>query len=354
MKVSIYEKKYKETGKTSLLLITQSGASRTKKSLGLYFKTNPATQQEREDRTTKRTQARQIALNYEQEFIRGNYDIPVQYKTGEDFFRFAWNYVDSAEASTIEVKKYVAMLRRLAVFVGKKSLAFYELTPQLVEQFTRNMEANTRGETSRGYLSRLKIILKAAVREGYIKANPAADVTAKQMGKVEKAVLTLDELLQLKNTPLDDDHTRRAFLFCTYTALRFCDVKELKWSNIKGNNLHFRQSKTGYEVMLPLIPEALELLGKRREDAELVFELRTHATTCKNLKRWAQDAGIEKVVTFHVARHSSATNLVAKDVNLAIASKILGHRNLSMTQRYIQISDASKEAALMKLSLNSN
>ena len=69
----------------------------------------------------------------------------------------------------------------------------------------------------------------------------------------------------------------------------------------------------------------------------------------KALRVWTKKAGIDKHITWHCARHSLGTNLIANGENPLIVSKILGHTDLKMTEKYIRVSDQLKREALANL-----
>ena len=73
------------------------------------------------------------------------------------------------------------------------------------------------------------------------------------------------------------------------------------------------------------------------------------------LKEIAAMCGINKKLTFHMARHSCATSvLLANDVPIETVSKILGHTNIRTTQIYARITDrkVSKDMDLLAQKLN--
>jgi hypothetical protein len=57
------------------------------------------------------------------------------------------------------------------------------------------------------------------------------------------------------------------------------------------------------------------------------------------LKEIADLCGIDKTLTFHVARHSYATLTLSKGVSIESVSKMLGHTNIKTTQIYARITD---------------
>lgn len=55
------------------------------------------------------------------------------------------------------------------------------------------------------------------------------------------------------------------------------------------------------------------------------------------IKKYTTDAGINKHITPHKCRSSAATNLAASGVSIQAIAKQLGHSNISVTQRYVDV-----------------
>lgn len=142
---------------------------------------------------------------------------------------------------------------------------------------------------------------------------------------------------------------KRAFLFACNTGLRFCDVKILKWANVQGGTLKVQQQKTGHYVLINLNKSAQKLLGVVGKAEDLVFDLPSHTGLLKALRYWTTRAGVTKKVTFHVARHSFATNLLIHGADLKSTSSLLGHTTLTHTQKYTRVVDALKQQAVNNL-----
>lgn len=170
-------------------------------------------------------------------------------------------------------------------------------------------------------------------------------------------MLGIDEIQQLISTHYDGENPeiRRAFIFCLYCGLRWCDVKDLTFANVDYSNrlLQFEQAKTkGHSsasgVVIPLNDGLLGLIGKGKRE-ERIFTLPSHTMCLKALRHWTKRAGIEKHITWHCARHSFAVNILNNGANIKTVASLLGHSGLSQTEKYTRAVDSLKEAAINSL-----
>lgn len=152
---------------------------------------------------------------------------------------------------------------------------------------------------------------------------------------------------------------RRAFIFCLYAGLRWCDVKDLSFQNVDYSNhlLRFEQAKVkGHSsasgVIIPLNEALLNLIGQPTVEGnrnELIFPLPSHTMCLKALRRWVARAGIDKHITWHCARHSFAVNILNNGANIKTVASLLGHSGLKHTEKYTRAVDSLKQAAIDSL-----
>lgn len=210
-------------------------------------------------------------------------------------------------------------------FIGKGYISAIEINENLCQRFRSYLLANLNGETPANYFSRFKRVLEAASKDGYFKVSPASNLTSKaKSNKKVKDILEGEEYNKLMNTPCLNHEVKKAFVFSLYTGFRWVDVKPLKWENIKENGIvNITQSKTGETLDLPLHPVASQILGERKEG--LVFKLPTADGANKLLAKWCDDAGLNKHITWHCARHSFSVLLQDKGTDIATVAGMLGH-----------------------------
>lgn len=207
------------------------------------------------------------------------------------------------------------------------------------------------------YFKELNYCLNYAVVEDILPSNPMNKIRNEdkpKRKKTEREFLTIEELRALSQTDFYNKTLKQAFLFSCFCGLRHCDIVTLTWGNLKRDNmgktqLHIVQQKTQEVISLPLSKEALKQLPKRNGalDTDIIFhDLISLGRTNEILSRWAQAAGINKHITFHVARHTHATMMITLGADLYTVSKLLGHTNIQTTQIYAKIVDETKSKAI--------
>ncbi|MBJ7880440.1 site-specific integrase, partial [Gelidibacter salicanalis] len=169
--------------------------------------------------------------------------------------------------------------------------------------------------------------------------------------KFDRQFLTERELELIENTHYTNARLERVkdcFIFSCYTGLSYVDVRELTLDHITrgiDNNywIFTKREKTNETVKIPILPKALSIIEKYRDEAEKtknkrILPLSSNQKTNKYLKEIAGDCGIHKSISFHVARHTFATTvMLSNGVPIETVSKLLGHNKLSTTQIYARV-----------------
>jgi integrase/recombinase XerD len=143
----------------------------------------------------------------------------------------------------------------------------------------------------------------------------------------------------------------KALLFTAYSAgLRVSEVVGLKISDIDSGRMQIRiESSKGkkdrYVGLSILLLDVLRAyLGQiKPRPAKYLFEGETAgiAYTSRSAQlifhQARKKAGITKEVSFHALRHSFATHLLEKGVDIRYIKDLLGHFSIKTTERYLHV-----------------
>ena len=222
------------------------------------------------------------------------------------------------------------------------------------EQYLRKYKPATRmGCANNGamkHMERLKKMSRLAVKLEWLEKDPFVNFKLR-LEKTERQFLTERELQLIEETTFNIPSTQRIkdlFIFACYTGLSFIDVSELKVDHLvkgmDGNDwLYTKRTKTDEPLKIPLLPKAMEIIDKYKNNASLLengrlLPIYSNQMINRTLRDIATACGIRKKVTFHVARHTFATAItLSNGVPIETVSKLLGHTKLSTTQIYARV-----------------
>ncbi|MBB6271904.1 integrase [Pedobacter cryoconitis] len=231
----------------------------------------------------------------------------------------------------------------------------YLLSGPAVGRHERSIKINT----AVSYFAKFRSLLKTMFRSKakLIDENLYEIVKPIKEQEVNREFLMLEEFHQLIQTPCDDQLLRRTCIFAVLTGLRFSDHKALRWGQVKGFTgnyyLQFNQEKTDGAETMPISDEAYAQLGLRGDPESFVFRGLRYSRLKPFLRKWISDAGIQKDnFSFHCLRHTFATLQLSLGTDLFTLMKLLGHRSIKSTQRYLHLIDQMKKDAVNRIMLN--
>jgi integrase/recombinase XerD len=142
---------------------------------------------------------------------------------------------------------------------------------------------------------------------------------------------------------------QRAIVTLLYECgLRNRELRYLHVEDVAGGFVHVIGTKRGKERYVPISDEAMaileEWLSKRGAESRYLIPSQLgnrlpERTVQKTIASLARD--IHKHVTPHTLRHSIATHLYNRGVNLRDIQEFLGHESIETTRRYVHV---AKEA----------
>jgi len=352
MSVKLRSKSLKN-GKKSLYLDIYFDDQRKYEFLKLYVHSSPKNTQQKDENAQARQLANEIRAKRELELVSLGHGIVPEFKKKMDFFTFADTFLQRWKESSM-YREYDTTINHFKKSLGRDKIPINAINVEVVERFKAYLFSNAElnGGTPFNYFARFKTIMKQAEKEGLIMNNPVNMVKNKRLPPTIKTTLTPDEIQKLAMTPLDAKDLKRAFIFSCYSGLAYVDVKQLCWIDIQNDILDGRRIKTNEEYIIQLNNVALKMLGdKRGEPNQKVFSLyHSIGYADKKLQEWAKVAGIEKHITYHVARHSFATNLLRYSTESELTvSKLMGLSSTKYVATYARIAQSQKDDAIFKL-----
>ena len=261
--------------------------------------------------------------------------------------------------------KYCVVYKHLAEFVEKRykvsDIALKELTPAFITDFELflKVEKNHCNNTVWSYMMPFRKIIYMAVNNGLLQRDPffAYSITKEE---TKRGFLTKEEITLLINGTFKKksyELIRDLFIFCSYTGLSWTDMANLTEANLQTSFdghlwLNTNRQKTGVETNIRLLDVAKHIIEKYdgMDKGDKLLPVPCY-DNCKNsIKVIAKRCGIEKNVTWHVARHTYATTVcLSNDVPIETLSKMLGHRSIRTTQIYAKITAEKVSRDMEKL-----
>ena len=250
-------------------------------------------------------------------------------------------YTKSTHSKFIEAKQHIEEF--LYHTTRKRNIKLDDLSLKFLQDFDFYLktENNFKQITINKSIQRLSKIIKLAIAEGFLVTNPFLLYKPKKVIN-NITYLTPEELHSLENHVFSQkrlEQVRDMFVFCCYTGLPYQEMASLEAKHIvkKFDDKFwidmFRQ-KTKKQFSLPLLPKAIEILDKYKNDKELL-PIISNQKFNSYIKEVAEIIGIEKKLTHHIARKTFATTiLLYNDVPIEVVSELLGHSKISTTQEH--------------------
>lgn len=339
---------------------------RKREKLDLYLISNPRTPQEREKNRRTIELARKIRWEREQEFLELREGYRLRKERKIHFFDFFDNYIENYTKKDIRMiqiarQRFWDFLAKHYPNLRQELFMPDQITQEMMKKFVDYLQTRSVGEGAKSILQRFKKVVRNSLQQGYITKDPCAGVHCVVDDQaLVKDFLSQEEMQKLIATHYrhENPEVRKAFIFCLYTGMRWCDVRDLTFDNIDYANkrLRFNQDKTKHHsskswVNLPLTDDLLQLVGqppKYFAKESPVFVLPKNAPQ-KSLQKWVDFAGIDKHITWHCGRHSFATNLMSNGTHDITIANMLGHSDLRYVQRYARVVDSMKVDAINSL-----
>ena len=289
-----------------------------------------------------------------------------------NFFEYSRKHCERIRnnVSISTYKNYHAYLDKFEKWVGTKEVYFDDITVSLLMDYMSYLSNELKnGNTTQRYsIMILAIMFKEAIKEDLIpeymypfsKLKLKKDPSRRQFLKKEQFEAIIKYKLDEKSKA---SVYRDMFIFSIFAGgLRFSDVLEFQVKHFNEEERRIQKviRKTGRMHQFKIGQLALDIINKyKKENAEqddFIFPVITNkelylkndeyrytfiesANKAANfqLQRIAKKIEIPVKVTFHISRHTFATNALNNGMRIEHVSKLMDHRDISTTQVYAKI-----------------
>jgi integrase len=271
------------------------------------------------------------------------------------------------------LKKYKTAYKSIEGFIKHQykinDLSIDQLNHQFITEYEYYLKTikNIQHNTVMGMIKKLKKIVRQCVANDWLLKDPfmAYKVKTRETHRAYLSETKIEELTKKKFSTDRLELIKDLFLFSCFTGLSYADLITLKPCDLvigidREIWIHTTRTKTGTLSRVPLLPQALEIVERYRDDpravnAGTVFPSITNQKVNAYLKEIADCLGIQKELTFHCARHTFATTVtLTNGVPIETVSKMLGHRSLRTTQIYAKVLDkkVSEDMSVLRRKLS--
>lgn len=198
-----------------------------------------------------------------------------------------------------------------------------------------------------GHINRVTKVIRIAIDSNIIPTNPFEDFVPERPVK-KRRYLTTEEFSKLMTTSFNTYNlnlTRDMFLFASFTGLSYCDICKLTVLDLQRDHdgslwIRIPRKKTGTVTNIMLLDIPLKLIEKYEGVSKngKLFPMLSNSDINLCLKEIDKICGINRDLTFHMARHTFATLICLQNgVPIETIRLAMGHRYLYTTQQYAKV-----------------
>jgi len=242
---------------------------------------------------------------------------------------------------------------------GKSS--FRDVSGESIYEFLHQLKSKGYASSS---ISRMLIAVKVLFRflkqENLIVQDIARNFETPKIWQLIPEALSREEMEALLSQPKNGDAAGardKAILELLYaTGMRVSELCALKILDLSDSSIKVH-GKGRKERLIPVGRVALDAIDHyllhfrlKAESGEPLFISRKGRSVSRvlvwsRIKVYAQLAGISKTVSPHTLRHSFATHLLENGADLRLIQELLGHEDISTTDRYTHVADSRLKQA---------
>jgi integrase len=267
-----------------------------------------------------------------------------------------------SELTKIYIDRHLPMLKsgrgeRTSVLVwmrvfGNRPIG--QITRAELQDFQAWKRQKRKPATVNRLMSRLRHMFNKAIEWDLLDENPMKRLKFLPENNARLHYLSMDECQRLLNA-CKASHMRAMVVMALHTGMRRGEILNLTWQTVDFNtgSILVRESKNGQPRHIPMDSTVRHLLSGYipTSAADHVFPRASggrRSTVQKAFRNARRRAGMAHL-HFHDLRHTFASHWVMSGGDLYVLKDILGHKSISMTQRYAHLSPTFKRTMVDRM-----
>jgi len=303
-----------------------------------------------------KTAAKGALATRQADILRGEYRFKKEKKIR--FEDFAKNYLEYAKVNKRSWLRDESSLKNLIPFF--KDMVLSKINPQHIEDYKRMRldvetmrKRKTKPATINRELSCLKHMFTIAARfEKFEGKNPVKETKLFQERQYIMKILNEEESKKLINT--SSGFLQTLIIVALNTGMRKGELLNLRWTDIDFNEdyIYIKQTKSNVPRKVPMNSMVKNALAGMKKKSDFIFAGKKPKMHITDVYVWFKDACREAGINdlrFHDLRHTAATFMVMRGIDLVTVKEILGHSDIKMTMRYAHPTPENKRRAVAVL-----
>ena len=255
-----------------------------------------------------------------------------------DFFTthvdYLWpdsNNIDNLRAQAKTLAEFFGATRSISTITNLDAISFRESM----------MKKQRAGSTLNNYAANFNRHMNHAVKLGYMTTAPQMEYSKQRKGKIRFLTEGEEERLITYFKFIGRDDYANLVTLLIYTGARISEVLNVKWDDVNDRVITFWDTKSGNPRSVPLTRKAKDAIADIRSNTPSIVGLFTFGyQTFKTAFDKAVEACELDNVTPHTLRHTCATRLVQRGVDIRRVKDWLGHESIQTTMIYAHLAPA--------------
>lgn len=297
-------------------------------------------------------QAKRAEARMRDQFFEGSYGDPAAAHTFIEFARTVWLPYSKAHK-----RSHRCDLRHFQTFREYfQHKTFADITSLTIEKFKRDRLKTLKPASVNRELAALSKIFSLAIQQKVTSDNPCRQVKKLIENNARTRFLTRDEEARLFDALLLNPTMTTIVTIAIHTGMRKGEILKLEWRDVdfQAENIHVRDTKSGHDRFVPMnavVAKELKQITHHKAD-KFVFPSDGKTGHLVEIKKaWATALKIAGIQNFHFhdLRHTAGSRFAATGAHPTTIKELLGHQQLSTTERYMHAADEAKRAAVAAL-----